>query len=261
MCAPVRRGLVGRASHAHSHARADVVAQRHRAQEVHTADPKLLAGGQGCGNNRNTWVRAGGAVRIVGLVGMSQHAVRQCGLDWTAHDIRCHDGRDLFASISTHKLDRCASRRQLGTRNHRSQSIKDVVFGLLYHIAGQSAAPGFGHVSAELVHDGTDRLLRYGWARFLSCNNRYAWKRCRGDRAPRTLQQPSPGYLLFHIRGSPLACIAVLRPTPASTHRPRVEFWNSCGFPRVRPRRRPCAPNTQLCRRIRSSLLEKTPRC
>src|SRR5207249_4488708 len=81
-----------------------------------------------------------------------------------------------------HKLDRCASGRQLGSRNHRCKRIEDVVFGLLDHVAGQLTAPGFGHVSTELIHDGAHRLFGHLGPRFLCGADLYTWKRCSGNR-------------------------------------------------------------------------------
>ena len=84
---------------------AHVVAQSDRAQELCAANSKLLASRQRSGNGGDTGMRARRAMRIVGFVGMRQHAIRQCGLDWTAHDLCGDYGRDFLAAVSAGELD------------------------------------------------------------------------------------------------------------------------------------------------------------
>ena len=79
--APVRQRLVPRAAQAHRDARADVVAERDRAQEVRPVDAESLAERQRGGDHRAAGVRARWAVGVVGLVGVREHAVGERGLD------------------------------------------------------------------------------------------------------------------------------------------------------------------------------------
>ncbi len=78
-------------------------------------------------------MRAGRTVRIVSLVSVSQYSVRESRFDGTAHNVRSDYCRNLFATIGAHKLDRCVSRTNLRTGNHRGQSIQDVMFYFLDH--------------------------------------------------------------------------------------------------------------------------------
>src|SRR5207302_5304155 len=85
--APVRRNLVPRPAHTHGDPGADIITKHHGTQEMLSADSKLLSGSQRRRNNGYTGVRAGGAVRIVSLVSVSQYSVRQSRFDWSTHDV------------------------------------------------------------------------------------------------------------------------------------------------------------------------------
>ncbi len=91
-------------------------------------------------------------MRVVGLVGMRQHPIRQCGLNRPAHQIRCNHRRNLFSSIRLGELYRHTSRRKLGTGNHRRNCAENMIFRFLNHGIGQFAAASRSHVVAELRH-------------------------------------------------------------------------------------------------------------
>ena len=92
-------------------------------------------------------------VRIVGFVGVGQHSIGQCRLDRAAYNFRGNYGRDLFSTIGASEFERGAPGCQVRTRNHRRQSVQDVLLRFLGDLIGQRAAAGFAHVSAELVRD------------------------------------------------------------------------------------------------------------
>ena len=92
----------------HCEPRSDVVAKRHCAQEVRPADTKPFPRRKGGRHYRATWMRLRRSVRIVGFVGMSQHAIRHCRLDRATYNFRGKHRRDLFATVGAGKLQRCA---------------------------------------------------------------------------------------------------------------------------------------------------------
>src|ERR1700687_582459 len=104
VCAAVSSGLVAGAAHAHGNTRANVIPESDRAHEVSSADCVLLAGGKGRWNNGDTRMRAGRAMRVVGFVGMREHAVRECGFDGAADDVGSDNRGDLLTAIGTGEL-------------------------------------------------------------------------------------------------------------------------------------------------------------
>ena len=137
--AAVGERLVGRPAHAHRHARADVVAERDRAQEVHARRAELLAERERGRHRRAARMRARRAVRVVGLVGVRQHPVRERRLDRAAHKIGSGDRRHGLPAVAARKRDRRAPRRQAGPRDHRGDRVQNVVLGLLEHRLRQRA--------------------------------------------------------------------------------------------------------------------------
>ena len=89
-------------------------------------------------------------MRIVGLIGMRQHAVDHGGFNGAAEDVRADDGRGLFAGVSFRHRERYAAGRQFATGDHRSQRIQSVMLGFLDHFFGKRTVRGAGHVIAEL---------------------------------------------------------------------------------------------------------------
>ena len=183
MSAPVARDHVRQPAQRDRHARPNVVAERHGAQETHAVGAELLPGGQRGGHNRAPRMRLGERMRVIGLVGVSKHSIRKRGLDGTTHHIRANHGRNLLALVDARELDRETSRRKIGTRNHRRHSVEDYMLGLLDGLLRKFAAGRLAHIGTERRHD-------------LACGRRHAFRssrKCCGrqDRA-RTLQHFAP---------------------------------------------------------------------
>jgi hypothetical protein len=124
-----------------------------------------------------------GSVRVVGLVGMGQHAIRERRFNGAAQKVGADDGGNLFAAISTGKLDRRASRRKIRPRNHGGQGVEDVLLGFLDHFVRQRAATGFAHIGAELGHHRAEDVG----------GHRKSARKCGSRNHPaRALQQAAP---------------------------------------------------------------------
>ena len=96
-------------------------------------------------------------MRVVGLVGMRQHAVGERGFNRSANDGAAGDRRDLLAAVHAGEVDGEFSRRQLGSGDRCGQRVENHVLGLLDHRVGQRTPRRFGHVGRERGHQRTDR--------------------------------------------------------------------------------------------------------
>ena len=75
MGAPVAFGFKALTAQSHGEARTDVVAKGHGAQKMRSANAKPLASRQSSRNDRTARMGLRRGVRIVGLVGVGEHAV------------------------------------------------------------------------------------------------------------------------------------------------------------------------------------------
>src|SRR6202035_4834975 len=106
-----------RSAHAHRDARADVVPKSDRAYKLGAGDCKQLSCGKARGDNGNSGMRAGWTMRVVGLIGMREDTVGECGLDGAAYNVGSHNGGNLLAPIAASKLDGGAPGRQARAGN------------------------------------------------------------------------------------------------------------------------------------------------
>src|SRR5215469_5359087 len=83
----------------HGDAGADVIAESDRAHERCAVDAESLARDQ-CGRyDSAARMRERGRMRVVGLVGLCEDAIRESGFDRPAHYIRADDRGHLFAAV------------------------------------------------------------------------------------------------------------------------------------------------------------------
>src|SRR5690348_739099 len=94
-------------------------------------------------------------MRIVGFVGVGQHAVGQRRLNRAAEQVRANYCRSLLASVGTGELHRHAARGQVDARDHGCEGVEYMMFGLLERFLWKRAAAGLAHVIAELRYDRT----------------------------------------------------------------------------------------------------------
>jgi hypothetical protein len=111
------------------HAGADVVSQRHGSYIVHAGNAELLAESERGGHDVTAWMPTG-RPRIVGLIGMGHHAIRERRFDRTAYDVGASHRRYLLATVRPRELDCRAPRRQFGAGDHGGEGIEDVMLRL-----------------------------------------------------------------------------------------------------------------------------------
>src|SRR5258706_3485022 len=88
----------GDPAHGHRDPGADVVAEGHGAKKARAVDAEFLAAGEGRGHYGASRMRRRWRMGVVRLVGMSEHAVRERGIDGPRSKARPrHPGRALSA--------------------------------------------------------------------------------------------------------------------------------------------------------------------
>src|SRR5260370_14599728 len=93
------------AAQSHREAGPDIVAERHRAQEMRAIYTEPLPGREGSGHYRATGMRLRGGVRVVGLVGVSQHPVDEGCFNRAAQNIRGDNRGDFLTTIGANEAD------------------------------------------------------------------------------------------------------------------------------------------------------------
>ena len=105
-----------------------------------------------------TLTRLGGL--IVGFVGVSEHAVGQCGVHGAGDDVAADHAGFFDAAKGSSVGDRLSAGRQTRTGQHGGDGVEDMVFGLLHDRRRERPAQGGCDVGAQLAHDRSD--LRFG---------------------------------------------------------------------------------------------------
>ena len=91
-------------------------------------------------------------VRIVGLVGMRQHAVGERRFDRRRGERCAGDRRCPLRSIGANVALRRLAGRQFRPGDHRRQGVEEMVLGLLGDLGRQRAGSGSAHIGAERGH-------------------------------------------------------------------------------------------------------------
>ena len=151
-----------RNAEAHGDARPDVVAERHRAQEMPSVDAERFAHGERRRHHRAAGMGQRGGVRVVGLVGVRKHAVGERRLDRAAQHVAARHGGDALAAIAAGEFYGGAAGGELRARNHGRERVERVVFGLLRYVVRQRALARGAHVAAQRRHHRPDRRCAGG---------------------------------------------------------------------------------------------------
>jgi hypothetical protein len=142
----------GSAQHRFHGAHAEIVTERHGAQEMRAVNAECLRDGK-CGRRDSApRMRPTRAVVIVGLVGLSQCSVYDRGLDRAAERVGRDNRRDFPATIGTRKLQGLASGRQFGSGDHGGESVQHMILCLFDNLGRDRPAAGLAHIGAELGH-------------------------------------------------------------------------------------------------------------
>ncbi len=142
------------AAHRHHHPRADVVAQRHRAQQPRAVDGAGLAHRQRRRHHGRAGMRTRLVVRVVRLVRMRHHPVGQRRVGGRGREPRARDRRGALAGGGADIALRGLARGELGAGDHRGEGVEEVVLGVFGDVGGKGAGGSGGHEGGKGVHDG-----------------------------------------------------------------------------------------------------------
>ncbi len=155
------RAAVGGAEAERDHeARADVVAERHGAQQARAVAAGELGRGEGCRHHRAAGMEAARGVGIVALVGMRADAVGERRVERAGQQAAAGHGRLAPAALAAHPGERPAAGQQARARDHRGQRVEQVLPGLLGHVLGQGLRQRARDVLAERARDRRDPVCR-----------------------------------------------------------------------------------------------------
>ena len=112
---------------------AHVVAERDRAEKRYPIAPLSLGHGEGRGHDAAAWMSQRRRMRVVGFIGVSEHAVGQRGIHGGGNDIAPNHAGFFDAAERFDVADRSHSGREARARNHGGERVEDVVFGLFDH--------------------------------------------------------------------------------------------------------------------------------
>ena len=158
----LRRAVVAEldAAERHREPRADVVAERDGAQEGAPVDAELLAERERRGNDRRAGMRLRRAVRVVGLVGVREHAVGERGVGRRSRAASSPRSSRPTRPPACARANASAARPggELGAGDHRGESVEHVLLGFRGDVGRQRTRERRGHVAAQRVHRGADRL-------------------------------------------------------------------------------------------------------
>ena len=147
-------------------AAADVVAERHRAQERSAVAPLALGHRKCRRHDRAAGMAQRRRVRIVGLVGVTEHAVGERSIDRGGHETAADDRRLFRAAERLDVRNRFFAGQEPRARDHRRQRVEHVVLGLLGDLFGQGFFRGRGDIGADLLHDGGNLRRGFGFHEF-----------------------------------------------------------------------------------------------
>jgi hypothetical protein len=124
----------------------EVIANRHRPQEILAGAAFAL-----CHRKRSRHDGAAGMcfrlrMKVIGLVGVGEHGIRQSRVDRRSPDIRSDDARLLDAALTARKTDRHLTGLEMSAGDHGSECVEDAMLRRLHHIQGKIPIPCRRHV-------------------------------------------------------------------------------------------------------------------
>jgi len=133
--------------------RADVITKRNGAQQGGAAGPLALTHRQRRRYDGAARMAQRGRVRIIGFVGVPEHAVGQRGSGRGGDDAAAGDD-GLFVATQRFGIGDCfATRQQARAGDHRGQRVEHMVFGFFQHCPGQRFARCPRDIGADFLHD------------------------------------------------------------------------------------------------------------
>ena len=142
------------AAHEPSDARADIVAEGYGAEERLAGGVLALGHGEGRGDDGASRMRERRGVRVIGLVGVRQHAVGHGGVDGGGDDVRTDDGSLRDASLGADKVDGGLAGLESRAGDHGRDGVQDVMLRLLQHRGREGPIERRGDIGSEGVERG-----------------------------------------------------------------------------------------------------------
>ena len=105
MTAVVSSYLKLRDTERHVDARSNVIAESYRAQEMRAIYAEAFTDRECSRHDGRAWMRIRRSVRVVRLIGMSKHSIRERRLDGPDENIRAHNSGNVLAAVRTSELD------------------------------------------------------------------------------------------------------------------------------------------------------------
>ena len=115
-------GLESADADRHCDAGSNVVAERDGTEETRAINIELLTGRQRGGHDGSAGVGFRRRMRIVGLVRMREHRIRERSFNGSAHHIGCRDGGSLLRRMGARKIDGEAAWREFGAGDHGGEA-------------------------------------------------------------------------------------------------------------------------------------------
>ena len=140
----------------HREARGQVVAHRDRTQQGAAGHAVAFADRQRRRHDAAARVGERRRMRVVGLVGMGQHAIGQRRVDRRGDDRGADHAGFWLAAERIHERDRALARQQPRAGHHRGQRVEQVMLGLLHHRGWQCLARRGGEVGSQRGHHRRD---------------------------------------------------------------------------------------------------------
>ena len=142
-------------------AAAEIVAERHAADQVGSRPVVALADGQGRGHDRCAWMGLRHRIGIVSFVGMGGHRIRQHRVHGRCPDVGGKHGRFGYAALGPDVANRHLSGLEAGARDNRGEGIENAMFRGLHDRRGQRAVARLHHVAGHPRRDvsGRDRTV------------------------------------------------------------------------------------------------------
>ena len=137
----------------HHRARADVVAKHYRAQHGFAVAPPALGHRERRRHRAASRMGLRARVGIVGFVGVRHHAVGKCRIDARSQRTGADDGSFLHAAQAPGKCNRFSARQEARTRNHRRQSVGQMMLAAFGNVRGQRSFQSACDIRAELARE------------------------------------------------------------------------------------------------------------
>ena len=130
-------------------ATADIVTERDRTQQLHARSALALGQREGRGHDGAAGMGFSHRLEVVGLIGVGEDAVDQCGVYGRGLNIGGDDSRFLDPALRPRVANRHFSGFEMGSRHHGGQRVQDAMPGFPRHVSQKTPLPRLHHISRQ----------------------------------------------------------------------------------------------------------------